>query len=135
MRCTSCGLPLSPTRTPANCPRCGTPLSSGQKSQSSLEVNDSANGGLAPIAASTSNGFGGEASFHMASSSIELQSRSQPDQMWMPEPRSAWSGSPDPRYGSGVSHQLSMPSGRAQPRKPADPKIGFMVAGLCVLLG
>ncbi len=25
MRCTSCGLPLSPTHTPTNCPRCGTP--------------------------------------------------------------------------------------------------------------
>src|SRR5438046_8320007 len=25
MKCTSCGLPLSPTRTPTNCPRCGTP--------------------------------------------------------------------------------------------------------------
>ena len=25
MRCTSCGLPLSPTHTPAECPRCGTP--------------------------------------------------------------------------------------------------------------
>ena len=25
MKCTSCGLPLSPTHTPTNCPRCGTP--------------------------------------------------------------------------------------------------------------
>src|SRR5438270_741899 len=25
MKCASCGLPLSPTHTPTNCPRCGTP--------------------------------------------------------------------------------------------------------------
>lgn len=31
MRCTSCGLPLSPSRTYSTCPRCGTPIGSGQK--------------------------------------------------------------------------------------------------------
>ena len=31
MRCTSCGLPLSPSRVNSTCPRCGTPIGSGQK--------------------------------------------------------------------------------------------------------
>ena len=32
MRCTSCGLPLSPARTMTSCPRCGTPIVSEKKS-------------------------------------------------------------------------------------------------------
>lgn len=35
MRCTSCGLPLSPARTVTSCPRCGTPIVSEKKSSSS----------------------------------------------------------------------------------------------------
>jgi len=35
MRCTSCGLPLSPARTMTSCPRCGTPIVSEKKSSSS----------------------------------------------------------------------------------------------------
>ncbi|HYX48791.1 MAG TPA: hypothetical protein VE843_03565, partial [Ktedonobacteraceae bacterium] len=35
MRCTSCGLPLSPTHTPTNCPRCGTPTDGVSVSQQS----------------------------------------------------------------------------------------------------
>jgi hypothetical protein len=35
MRCTSCGLPLSPARTMTSCPRCGTPIVSDKKSSSS----------------------------------------------------------------------------------------------------
>ena len=31
MRCTNCGLPLSPSRAQSNCPRCGFALSSGQE--------------------------------------------------------------------------------------------------------
>ena len=31
MRCTTCGLPLSPARTMTNCPRCGTPIISDKK--------------------------------------------------------------------------------------------------------
>ena len=31
MRCMNCGLPLSPTRTLSNCPRCGTALNTGQE--------------------------------------------------------------------------------------------------------
>src|SRR5450759_2422463 len=29
MKCTACGLPLSPSRNDGNCPRCGTPMSAG----------------------------------------------------------------------------------------------------------
>ncbi len=29
MKCAACGLPLSPSRTDGNCPRCGTPVSAG----------------------------------------------------------------------------------------------------------
>ena len=35
MRCTSCGLPLSPARTMTSCPRCGTPIVSEKKFSSS----------------------------------------------------------------------------------------------------
>src|SRR5262245_24137392 len=30
MRCTNCGLPISPTRTTTNCPRCGAPINTTQ---------------------------------------------------------------------------------------------------------
>lgn len=36
MRCTSCGMPLSPNRASANCPRCGTPLQNVQKATATL---------------------------------------------------------------------------------------------------
>ena len=36
MRCTSCGMPLSPNRSSANCPRCGTPLQNVQKATATL---------------------------------------------------------------------------------------------------
>jgi len=34
MKCTSCGLPLSPARTITNCPRCGTPIADKKSSSS-----------------------------------------------------------------------------------------------------
>ncbi len=77
MRCQSCGWPLSPAHTTTNCPRCGTPIDSGQEA----------------------------------------------GQVWLQGPASQpvffSTGTPPP----------------LETKSPRNMKLGFTVAGLCVLIG
>jgi hypothetical protein len=127
MRCTNCDLPLSPARTTANCPRCGAPVYTGQKAQASPGANHNMDGAPARMGAPASNGFRGEAPFHSAPPSFG----SQAGQMWMPGPGPARPGDPGSQY-SPAGFQSPR---RSQPYKSNNAKLGFMVAGLCILLG
>lgn len=134
MRCTNCDLPLSPTRPMPNCPRCGAPLYAGQKAQASPDAYyNNAGGVAAPMGAPASNGFGGQIPFYTAPPPYG----SQPGQMWVSGPAPARPGGPAPQYspGSFQAPNSFQPPRRPQPPKTNNAKLGFMVAGLCILLG
>src|SRR5438270_11117999 len=94
MKCTACGLPLSPSRSDGGCPRCGTPVSAGVKSSGGQvgyePVSWNGNGG-APVSVDASSpqppqppqqdGQWGQARPSAAFQPPTAQA-SQPGQMW-----------------------------------------------------
>jgi hypothetical protein len=48
MRCSQCGLPLSPTRSSSNCPRCGAPVSANTADQAKVESTPLQTNAFAP---------------------------------------------------------------------------------------
>jgi hypothetical protein len=149
MKCTSCGLPLSPSRTNTNCPRCGTPISSGQKGSST------------PVQ-QFQQAYWGNAGFAQPGAGTPL-----PNNQWAQTAQSSPYNTPPPQmpgYQPGVQQQFpqQMPQQGAQPgqmwfqgpvsqpgfapgttlppqanppRYSRNTKLGFTVAGLCVLTG
>jgi hypothetical protein len=108
MKCTNCGLPLSPTRTTMNCPRCGVPLNSMPgMPQQQAEQAGWGNAGNAP-----QQSFWGQAT--TASPPFNPQGQSGPQ--GQPPPFSTRPPYPPKRNKQGSG-------------------LGFLVAGLCVLLG
>ncbi len=105
MKCTACGLPLSPSRTDGSCPRCGTPMSAGIGAPAQGRQWEQA----APSAA-----------FQPPPSMAQA---SQPGQVWAAGPNGRQeSGSFSPRQ-------------PAPKRPPRNSRIGFIVAGICVFTG
>ena len=97
MKCTSCGLPLSPTHTPTNCPRCGTPT-------------------------------------------VATSNASQPQYQhayWEPAGVVDAGGTPPPPSGQMWSGQAYQPgySPVPPPTGSHNTRLGFIVAGLCILAG
>lgn len=153
MRCTHCGLPLSPTNTNAYCPRCHTPTASGPK----------------PVVAPPSQqqyanqGWGNQVSFPP----IAQTPFPQPGQMWQlaktptPEPGSTSvpvplvvpaRGFSSPQYAmpvpveqpgmgirDGMAAGYSSPATVMQTRMARSANLssnlGFIIAGLCILTG
>ena len=143
MRCTSCGLPLSPARTITSCPRCGIPISPEK-----TEL-------WRPVAPQSPSTFPPSSSVYPP---YILQPTPQPDQMRLPTPviqgnqgsnfqqpqvqehRQASLGGLRP----GVkNYELPQAAPQYQPWQPKPPQpskrsknnLGFIVAGLCVLTG
>ena len=122
MKCTSCGLPLSPTHTPANCPRCGTPtdgVPADQRSpyqQQYWETANAVDAGVAP-----------PANYQWAQNVQGLSASSPPQQ---PQSEQKWSGQIyQPGYSPGTPPQFTPPAGTH------NSKLGFILAGLCILAG
>ena len=125
MKCTACGLPLSPSRNDGSCPRCGTPVSGGIKSSGGPVIPEpmawNGNAG-APVSvgAPPQGGQWGQA---RPSFQPPVGQASQPGQMWaagsngMQEPGSFFPRQPAPN------------------RPPRNARVGFIVAGICVLMG
>lgn len=158
MRCTNCGLPLSPARTSSNCPRCGTPIAGagGQKAASMTPSqpqykqtwgNDSTasdNSLFAGPTTSQADSWGEPPSAQRISSptfaaQTWAQTASAPpptspappsSQLWLPEaqPQSTWASTP-----LAGTQGWTRPAERARPRR--NTNLGFMVAGLCVITG
>lgn len=108
MKCTSCGLPLSPSSTVTNCPRCGTLINSSQKAastptQSQYQQVNWGTSGVVDAGAGTPP--------------------PQSGQMWIPGPVS------QPGFPPGPPPQVTPPPGSH------NTKLGFIVAGLCILAG
>lgn len=126
MRCMNCGLPLSPERAPANCPRCGVSLNALQGArQQQFEQANWGNTGGAP-----------------QQNPWAQSSSSPPYNPFTQQNRQSQSSLPAPGMGSFNS---TMGSGLHQPfppRRPytppkkrgANPRLLFVVAGLCIFL-
>ena len=155
MKCSSCGLPLSPSRANANCPRCGAspdarsngskstgnanPPNPGSYELSSWEGNG---GGGVPLGAvmSPPNGQWGQgssegqwapSSYNPSLAQANAPQAVQPEQMWLPGPAAAPTISPKPIT-------LQRPTSPRFPQPPGNNRnmrIGFLVAGLCIVAG
>jgi predicted RNA-binding Zn-ribbon protein involved in translation (DUF1610 family) len=129
MKCISCGLPLSPSRTTTNCPRCGTPINAGQKAASTSVQQEypQTNWGTAGVVEA---GAGPPPSNYQWAQNMQAsplpqtpQQASQQGQIWLQGPAS------QPGFSPGPPRQVT------PPRNSRNTKLGFVVAGLCVLAG
>lgn len=115
MKCTACGLPLSPTHTPTSCPRCGTSTqaasatSQPQYQRTYWEPAGVVDAGGPP-----------PPNYESAQNVQHSPSYSPP-----PQPAQMWSGQP---YQPGYSPA-------PPPTGSRNTKLGFIVAGLCILTG
>ena len=118
MKCSSCGLPLSPTRTPTNCPRCAT----------------------ATDASSTIAQPHNQYAYWETSRVVDAGGTPPQNYQWTQHVQSSPANSPplqsgqmwygqvyQPGYSPSPPPQFTPPSG------PGNTKLGFIVAGLCIL--
>lgn len=126
MKCTACGLPLSPSRNNESCPRCGTPFTAGTKSTASPVNFEPTSWGGNPgspmsVGSPPQNGQWGQ--------QVEQSSAFQPPMILtpMPQPGQMWIAGQNGNQGTG-----SQPPSR---RPPRNSRMGFIVAGLFVLTG
>ncbi len=117
MKCSSCGLPLSPSRTNTNCPRCGTPINADQKAAST------------PVQQQYQQANWGHAGVVEAGVGQPLQNYQWPQNM------QAYPYSPTPQQASQPGFAPGPPQQGTPPRNPLNTKVGFVVAGLCILAG
>ena len=129
MKCTACGMPLSPSRNNTNCPRCGTPFNVATKSPASQPGfepgawNGNAGAPTSVGAYPQARQWGQSGSSPSFQSPMVQTPAPQPGQMWAAGPN----GTPRP--------------GSQFPRQPApggpfrNTPVGFIVAGICVLMG
>lgn len=154
MKCSSCGLPLSPARTNANCPRCGASPNTGSKSAGAANppnpvfyesLSRASNGASAPpeVGMSLQNGQWGQGgqlspSYNPSVASAAqapvlqpgTQQTVQPGQMWLPA--SAINRSPMAEPGL---PQRSPAPNFPQPPRNNRTRVGFLIAGLCIVVG
>jgi hypothetical protein len=148
MKCTNCGLPLSPARTLQHCPRCGTPIASGQRPEvrptpqyfeTNREIGARGNGSAMPT----------PTMIQKPPASPPLQAAPPPrTPVQMPQPQPRWTPGPgnEPAVPSAPQMKQQPPHYTQPPLRPGQPGQtsvrrsgrvypGFWVAGLCVLLG
>src|SRR5579864_4532302 len=119
MKCATCGLPLSPNRAQANCPRCGAPTNSPAAQK-------------APAGAAQS-GFFAPAAFNPASphyTQSPIPPALEPGQGWPAGIREQAGFAPL------AADQVGQPRWQpSPPRNNRNNRMGFMIAGLCILAG
>ncbi len=147
MRCTSCGLPLSPSRTYSTCPRCGTPVGSGQKASVQQEYQQAywENADVAQAGGGTSrlnDQWAQDFPYNPPDTPLPQipeylpgisqrtpqqtpQQLSQSGQMWLQGP------GPQPGFSPGTL----LPMQATPPGNSRQTVLGFTLAGLCVLIG
>ena len=123
MKCTRCGLPLSPTHTPTNCPRCGTPTE----------------------AASTTSQPQYQHAYWEPADVVDAGGTSPPNYEWAQNVQSPPPYSPPPQppqsgqMWPGQTFQPAYPPGPppqvTPPPNSRNTKLGFILAGLCILAG
>lgn len=123
MRCTNCGLPLSPSRTMTNCPRCGAPLNAFQGAQPQQQQLDQAGweGGMGGVG--QQNPWG--------------QGNSPMPNAYSPFPQPNQGGLDANRVSGGGLQQSPLSPRRPYtppPKSKTNPRLLFIVAGLFVFL-
>ncbi len=126
MRCTSCGFPILPSSTATNCPRCGTLTNSSQKAastpaQSQFQQVNWGTEGVVDAGAQTP-----PPNYQWAQNVQGPPTYSPPPQsgqMWLPGQvsQSEYLAGPPPTFTPQPASRLT--------------KLGFVVAGLCILTG
>lgn len=160
MRCTTCGMPLSPLRTNAHCPRCGSPVSAGQSQRPATTVG-SQNFDEAPYPFPTPPGTpiygsgGSAAGDHLGSPllggpgaqgvqdapAVPLQASVyvEPGARETRVPAQPWPGGPGAQQGQGARLAVDKVGAQWQPRGSARSvsasRLGFTIAALCVITG
>ncbi len=115
MKCSRCGLPLSPTHTPANCPRCGTPTQ----------------------AASATSQPQYQHAYWEPTGVVDTGGTPPPNYEWAQNVQNPPPYSPPPQPAqlwSGQSNQPGYPP-NPPPTGSRNTMLGFIVAGLCILAG
>ena len=118
MKCTNCGLPLSPSHTPTNCPRCGTPIGSDQKATPAPMEHSSFNPEVTQMPGYRQG--------------VPPTFPSQVPQQPVP-PGQMWSQGPLSQPGLFQQTSLPRPPQAKSPFYTHNAKLGFIVAGLCIL--
>jgi hypothetical protein len=137
MKCTNCGLPLSPTRTTTNCPRCGTPINTLQQQPFEQQAGWGNAGNVPQQPFEQQAGWGNAGGVPPQNPWMQVASTTAPK----PYPPAAM-----PNQGASLNglngsfrpglQQSSFPPRRPyeQPKKPKNTQIMFIIAGLCVVL-
>jgi hypothetical protein len=128
MKCLSCGLPLSPSRTITNCPRCGTPVNARQKATPTLAQQQYQRVNWEQVgvveAGSPPQNYQWAQNIQATPPPQTPQQASQAGKLWLPGPVS------QPGFSPGPSPQQVTPL-----LNSSNTKLGFVVAGACVLAG
>lgn len=185
MRCSQCGLPLSPSRSSSNCPRCGTPISAYTPEQAKVESTPPSTNAFAPgnpYQFSPANPYTNINQSNPAASTMANNMYVPPTPNWNDVNTFQNPGSPQVPFSSMQSPQMPFPTsenrqniasspsgqqatfpmagsplspptyststmqnrpGQPLPRKPypaprgrsKTTRIGFTIAGLCILAG
>lgn len=120
MKCTSCGLPLSPSRTATNCPRCGAPTDAASNTaQPPYQQVPWENPGVIGAGAPPPN--------YQWAPNVQSPPAYSPPQP--PQSGQMWTGQGfQPVYPAVPPPQIPPPGSR-------NTRLGFILAGLCILAG
>ncbi|HEX7735149.1 MAG TPA: hypothetical protein VF458_09800 [Ktedonobacteraceae bacterium] len=120
MRCMNCGLPLSPSRTLTNCPRCGAALNAFQGAQQPQQQFEQTG---------WESGMGGA-----GQQNLWGQGGSSAPDAFSPFPQQS-QGNPNAFRASGLQQTPMAPRRPYEtPQSKANPRLLFMIAGVCVFL-
>ena len=126
MRCTNCGLPLSPARQLTNCPRCGAPLNTLQGAQPQQQPLEQPNWAGGMGGANQPNNLWGQGS---APTPGSFSPFSQASQGGLNANGNSWQGNAPQQSPLSPQRPSSAPT-----LNKLNPRLLFMVAGLFVLL-
>lgn len=122
MKCTSCGFPLSPSRTITNCPRCGASTNAASTStQPQYQQVSWETPGVIEAGAPAPN--------------YQRAQNVQSPPLYLPPPQSPQSGQMWSGHAFQPAYPPSPPSQATPPPGSRNTRLGFILAGLCILAG
>ena len=135
MRCSSCGWPLSPSRAQTNCPRCSTPIGSDRKD--TQQQYQQPYWEQAGTAAQTDQ-WAEQPPYHPSVAHLPEYQQSALQQ-YLPQPpqQAGYMRLQGLASQSGFSQPTLLPSPQQTrtPRIFRNSRLGFVIAGLCILAG
>jgi len=136
MRCSSCGLPLSPSRAQTNCPRCSTPI--GPDPKATQQPYWERAGAVQAGTPTQTDQWAEQPPYHPSVAQIPEYQQGVL-QRYPPQPpqQAGYMRLQGPASQPGFSQPTPLPSppqARA-PRNFRNSRLGFVIAGLCILAG